>query len=203
MTRDAPYFQDWLWTIEVAAEIVPDATVPMILSRRRLPPLVDARRGIWLFLRDLGWSLPQIAKLTENCHTTVLHGINKGEPQPGSVAYRVREALQNGAKDRQAESAVVQEASTNPNVIGTIYRVSSRRRPEPHYVVEAARNGKVLPSRRLADGDSPDLRNLFAPMRRLESDPIFLRHHPVPEFMGGSVLVSATPADWQFAGGAA
>jgi chromosomal replication initiation ATPase DnaA len=52
-------------------------TVEDILGPSRLKRLVGVRRLCVLMLRDKGYSTPEIGRLMNRCHTTIIHALNK------------------------------------------------------------------------------------------------------------------------------
>jgi len=58
--------------------MVEDCGIPwaMLVSPSRMEYLKGPRRKIWVMLQREGLSLPQIGKMFNRDHTTILHGIN-------------------------------------------------------------------------------------------------------------------------------
>ena len=52
-------------------------TVEDIIGPSRLKHLVSVRRLCVLMLRDRGYSTPEIGRLMNRCHTTIIHALNK------------------------------------------------------------------------------------------------------------------------------
>jgi chromosomal replication initiation ATPase DnaA len=52
-------------------------TVEDILGPSRLKHLVSVRRDCVLMLRGRGYSTPEIGRLMNRCHTTIVHALNK------------------------------------------------------------------------------------------------------------------------------
>lgn len=48
-----------------------------LLERRRLPRLVNARRDCYAYLREQGWSFPEIGGVFNVDHTTVLWSLDE------------------------------------------------------------------------------------------------------------------------------
>lgn len=65
---------DWIWGHVSRVYAQPREAV---LSTSRSQMAVKARLMVWVLLRDLGFSLPEIGRMTNRDHKTVLHGLRK------------------------------------------------------------------------------------------------------------------------------
>lgn len=190
----------WGWLFQVIED---EAGIPPghVTGAGRTARVCEARRGAWLFLRDEKWSLPEIGRLFNRDHTTVLHALAKGQPLRGSLAHKVYRALIAEQKGRRKPPVIV-EASTPPPALDQmryVYSASFHKNPRHHYCIKPAAGGRVYASQRPAL--SKEMRALFG---NLEPDiPHFFRQVKAPGYLGGVAIVPATRKDWIEASGGA
>lgn len=201
-----PNFNNWAWAVDTAAECV-DAAPAILLGNSRQQHLVSARRALYAFLQERGWSSSQIGAFCRRDHSTVLYAIGKVNHQPGSVDHTVWLALRKKYDEQVAEAREELAAEAEPvlpsNFRETFYKVSVCDHPHAHYLIEPARAGRAFPARRIVDGEegNTDLDRLFGSYKSIRRKAIYLRTQHMPKFMGGFALVPTSETDWIHAGG--
>lgn len=203
-----PHYDNWVWAVEKAAECV-GATAASVLGKSRQQHLTSARRALYAFLQEKGWSSSQIGSFCNRDHSTILYAISKIDHTPGSQEHEIWLTLHKIYKEQVANAREELETTAAVSVLPvnfreTYYRVSVCDHPHAHYLIEPARAGRAYPSRRLVDGEdgNAELDRLFGSYKAVRRKrAIYLRSQRMPEFMGGFALVETEEADWMKAGG--
>ena len=93
LVREVPA-DPWTLAAEAAAEAL-GTRAEDVLDGRRTGDAAEARHVAYWLLRDGGRSYPEVGRLADRDHTTVMHGCKRVEADPRllAVAERLREEL--------------------------------------------------------------------------------------------------------------
>ena len=191
----------WQWIWDVAANVAGVGTADLVMQTRR-SQAVEARRGLYLFLHECGFSSVQIGRFCDRDHSTILHAVRTAMLDDGGTAFEVRQALrrENMKRDPVPVAATAPEPEPLPppaaksEPADTLYRVRFTNNPQPHYLIEPARNGRRMPTRR-----NPRTATLTAVFGRIKErfDEKFFRAEHIPGI--GEALVPVDRETWRIA----